>query len=74
MKSFCLGMDEIRSSPSGFIYCYEAGGEDCGTPDNDPRDFNGHGTHCAGIVSAMNNNNEAVASIAGGWHSGFSEI
>jgi len=42
-------------------------GEDCETPDNDPRDFNGHGTHCAGNVAAINNNGFAVASIAGGW-------
>ncbi len=45
-------------------------GEDVSTPDNDPRDFNGHGTHCAGIVGAINNNNYAVASPAGGWMNG----
>ena len=45
-------------------------GEDCTTADNDPRDFNGHGTHCAGIVGAMNNNGYAVASPAGGWGTG----
>ena len=46
-------------------------GEDCTTADNDPRDFNGHGTHCAGNVSAINNNGYATASPAGGWNSGF---
>jgi subtilisin family serine protease len=45
-------------------------GEDCTGADNDPRDFNGHGTHCAGIVGAMNNNGYAVASAAGGWGAG----
>jgi len=45
-------------------------GEDCSTADNDPRDFNGHGTHCAGNVAAINNNGYAVASPAGGWGSG----
>ena len=45
-------------------------GEDCTTADNDPRDFNGHGTHCAGIIGAMNNNGYAVASPAGGFGSG----
>lgn len=45
-------------------------GEDCSTPDNDPRDFNGHGTHCSGIVAAINNNGYAVASPAGGWNAG----
>ena len=48
--------------------CYP--GEDCGTPDNDPRDFNGHGTHCAGNIAAINNNGEAVASPSGGWGNG----
>ena len=41
-------------------------GEDVDTPDNDPRDFNGHGTHVAGLLSAINNNGYAVTSVAGG--------
>ena len=45
-------------------------GEDGNTPDNDPRDFNGHGTHCAGNVAAINNNNYATASPSGGWNDG----
>jgi PKD repeat protein len=45
-------------------------GEDCATQDNDPRDFNGHGTHVAGLVSALNNNGYATASPAGGWGNG----
>ncbi|HEX9884368.1 MAG TPA: S8 family serine peptidase [Desulfobaccales bacterium] len=42
-------------------------GEDYYNPDNDPRDYNGHGTHCAGNVAAITNNSEACASVAGGW-------
>jgi subtilisin family serine protease len=42
-------------------------GEDYTTEDNDPRDFNGHGTQCASIAGAITNNNEAGAGVAGGW-------
>ena len=45
-------------------------GEDANTPDNDPRDFNGHGTHCAGNVGAINNNGYATAAVSGGWGNG----
>ena len=45
-------------------------GEDYSTQDNDPRDFNGHGTHCAGNIGALNNNGYATAAISGGWGNG----
>lgn len=59
-----VGYDFVATTSS----CWS--GEDCGTIDNDPRDFNGHGTHCAGIVSSINNNGYATASAAGGWGNG----
>lgn len=45
-------------------------GEDGDTPDNEPTDFNGHGTHVGGIMGAITNNNYMVAGLAGGWYGG----
>lgn len=47
-----------------------APGEDGGSPDIDPNDFAGHGTHTAGIAAAMNNNGHDVTGMAGGWFGG----
>lgn len=60
-----VGYDFVTGITSG---CWS--GEDCTTADNDPRDFNGHGTHCAGNVGAMNNNGYATCSPSGGWGAG----
>ncbi len=60
-----VGYDFVSSA---IATCWS--GEDCTGADADPRDFNGHGTHCAGLVGAMNNNGYAVASAGGGWGSG----
>lgn len=38
-------------------------GEDLNTPDNNPMDFNGHGTHCSGIAAAETNNSAGIAGV-----------
>jgi subtilisin family serine protease len=42
-------------------------GEDGGSPDTDPNDFDGHGSHCSGIAAAVSNNTFDVCGVAGGW-------
>ncbi|MBN1350390.1 S8 family peptidase [candidate division KSB1 bacterium] len=42
-------------------------GEDGKIADNDPMDFNGHGTHCAGCAAAVTNNSSGVAGVS--WNS-----
>jgi len=56
-----IGWDFVADSSS----CHPR--EDCSSSDKDPRDFNGHGTHVAGIIAAISNNGDYVASPAGGW-------
>jgi subtilisin family serine protease/PKD repeat protein len=59
-----VGWDFVDGNTSGLP---ELAGEDYNGSDNDPRDFNGHGTQCASIAGAITNNNEAGAGVAGGW-------
>jgi subtilisin family serine protease len=70
-----IGFDFVQTTSNTGYACFNYGGvvEDCDTADNDPRDFNSHGTHCAGIVAAINNNTNAVGSPSGGWGNGTLE-
>jgi PKD repeat protein len=63
-----IGYDFISSTTS----CWS--GEDCSTQDNDPRDFNGHGTHTAGIMGMLTNDGYGMAGIAGGWGNGSQAV
>lgn len=42
---------------------YTCTDDDCDTADNNPMDFNGHGTHCAGVAGAVTNNSVGVAGV-----------
>jgi PKD repeat protein len=59
-----IGYDFI----DGVSNCWS--GEDCNTKDNDPRDFNGHGTHTAGIMAMLTNDGYGMAGVGGGWGNG----
>src|SRR5262245_20099157 len=61
-----IGYDFMDAVLSGTT-CRDA---DCGTPDNDPMDGEGHGTHVGGTVGAITNNGNRVAGIAGGFGDG----
>jgi subtilisin family serine protease len=54
-----IGWDFVDSF-DGALY------EDFETPDNDPMDRHGHGTHVAGIIGAVTDNETGVAGVA--WH------
>jgi subtilisin family serine protease len=63
-----IGYDFVNTS--GPDRCASNQGEDCNTPDNDPRDFNGHGTSVAGCIAAITNNAAGVVGVAGGYSDG----
>lgn len=54
-----IGWDFVNIPGQGFP------GEDDSLADNDPMDFGGHGTHCAGDAAAATNNGLGIASVGG---------
>ncbi|MFT4538242.1 MAG: serine protease [Planctomycetota bacterium] len=59
-----IGWDFVQSTGGGGVSCID---DDCSGADNDPDDFNGHGTHVAGTVGAITNNGVLVSGVAGGF-------
>ncbi len=64
-----IGWDFVDEAPQ----CVDT---DCGIADNDPSDHGGHGTHVAGTIAAITNNDPTfgVAGVAGGWNDGTTEF
>lgn len=54
-----IGWDFVNIPGQGFP------GEDDSLADNDPMDFGGHGTHCAGDAAAATHNGLGIASVGG---------
>ncbi len=59
-------IDDIRGWDFVNIGPGAAAGEDSITEDNNPMDFNGHGTHVAGIAAGVTNNGVGISSLGGG--------
>ncbi|MCK5126001.1 MAG: S8 family serine peptidase [candidate division Zixibacteria bacterium] len=62
-----VGYDFVSSTSNAWP------GEDSGGKDNDPKDFNGHGTHCAGIAAAVTNNGYGGCGVSGGWGNSYTD-
>ncbi len=62
-----IGYDFVTGTTDLFTLCTDA---DCSTADNDPDDGEGHGTHVAGTIAAVTNNDSHVSGIAGGFSDG----
>ena len=66
-----IGWDFVASAGGFGVSCID---DDCSGADNDPDDFDGHGTHVAGTVGALTNNGVLVSGVAGGFGGGGSKI
>lgn len=53
------GWDFVKKAGSSCLM-----GEDCGGRDNEPSDYNGHGTHVSGIIAAEQNNEFGISGVA----------
>jgi len=56
------GVAGVDDDGNGFID--DVNGWDFSGNDNDPSDLNGHGTHVAGIIGALKDNNKGIVGIA----------
>ena len=57
------GVDDDGNGYIDDIYGIDPAGVDGSTPDTDPMDGYGHGTHCSGTIGAVGNNSLGVAGV-----------
>ena len=57
------GIDDDGNGYVDDVYGYDFAGTTGNTPDSDPMDFFGHGSHCSGTIGGVGNNSAGVCGV-----------